>query len=296
MTCCRRLTRQATTPARLPSEPRKLLIFRIFAARATAELARLRLMRTLRESEQRYRDLYEEAPIAYVHEDLESRFISANGAALRILGLKPDEVAGTTGMSFIANTPDAQRRAREALASIGQGTDTSGVVLELRRKDNGRPVWVQWWSKPEPNGRYTRTMMVDITERVLLEQEQARLQAQNLYLQEEIKSVHNFEEIIGQSPTLTVVLDNVCRVAPTDASVLLSGETGTGKELIARAIHSASKRKDKPLIKVNCAALPRISLLPLPATAHGFSASNSSIRDANCRPSWSSRCSSPSQR
>jgi formate hydrogenlyase transcriptional activator len=99
-------------------------------------------------------------------------------------------------------------------------------------------------------------MMADITERVLLEQEQARLQAQNLYLQEEIKSVHNFEEIIGQSPALTAVLDNVCRVAPTDASVLICGETGTGKELIARAIHSASKRKDKPLIKVNCAALP----------------------------------------
>jgi transcriptional regulator with GAF, ATPase, and Fis domain len=129
-------------------------------------------------------------------------------------------------------------------------------VLELRRKDNGRPVWVEWWSKPEPGGKYTRTMIVDITERVLLEQEQARLQAQNLYLQEEIKSVHNFEEIIGQSPALTAVLDNVCRVAPTDASVLICGETGTGKELMARAIHFASKRKNKPLIKVNCAALP----------------------------------------
>src|SRR5258708_2987582 len=102
----------------------------------------------------------------------------------------------------------------------------------------------------------TRTMMVDITERVLLEQEQARLQAQNLYLQEEIKAVHNFEEIIGQSPALTAVLDNVCRVAPTDASVLICGETGTGKQLIARASHSASKRHDKPLIKGNCAALP----------------------------------------
>jgi formate hydrogenlyase transcriptional activator len=94
----------------------------------------------LSESEQRYRDLYEEAPIAYVHEDLESRFLSANRAALRILGLKPDEVAGTIGRSLIANTPDAQRRARQALESVGRGTDTSGVVLELRRKDNGRPV------------------------------------------------------------------------------------------------------------------------------------------------------------
>jgi formate hydrogenlyase transcriptional activator len=240
----------------MPSEPRKLLIFRIFAARAAAELARLRLLRSLEDSEQRYRDLYEEAPIAYVHEDLASRFLSANRAAVRILGLQPEQVAGTVGLSLVANSPDAQRRAREALASIGRGTETSGVVLELRRQDNGRPVWIQWWSRPEPGGKYTRTMFLDITDRVLLEREQARLQAQNLYLQEEIQSVHNFEEIIGQSPALTAVLDNVCRVAPTDASVLIGGETGTGKELIARAIHFASKRKDRPLIKVNCAALP----------------------------------------
>ncbi len=64
------------------------------------------------------------------------------------------------------------------------------------------------------------------------------------------------EQIVGRSPGLMQVLDQVARVAPTDASVLITGETGTGKELIARAIHSASKRRDKPLIKVNCAALP----------------------------------------
>src|SRR5262249_40027891 len=60
----------------------------------------------------------------------------------------------------------------------------------------------------------------------------------------------------GRSPALMAVLDQVGRVAPTDASVLITGETGTGKELIARAIHFAGKRRDKPLIKVNCAALP----------------------------------------
>jgi transcriptional regulator with GAF, ATPase, and Fis domain len=89
-----------------------------------------------------------------------------------------------------------------------------------------------------------------------MEQEKARLEQQNLYLQEEIKSVHNFEEFIGQGPALTAVLDNVRRVAETDTGVLITGETGTGKELIARAIHSSSRRKKKPLIKINCAALP----------------------------------------
>jgi transcriptional regulator with GAF, ATPase, and Fis domain len=91
---------------------------------------------------------------------------------------------------------------------------------------------------------------------VLAEQENARLQAQNVYLQEEIKLTHNFEELIGSSSSLKKVLKNVERVAPTDSTVLITGETGTGKELIARAIHNLSPRKNKPLVKVNCAAIP----------------------------------------
>src|SRR6266404_4193961 len=99
-------------------------------------------------------------------------------------------------------------------------------------------------------------MFLDVSDRLLMEREKARLAAENMYLQEEIKSVHNFEEIIGQSPALLDALEKVNRVAKTDATVLITGETGTGKELIARAIHSASHRRDKPLIKLNCAALP----------------------------------------
>src|SRR5262249_5740180 len=98
--------------------------------------------------------------------------------------------------------------------------------------------------------------IVDITERVLMEQEKARLQQQNLYLQEEIKAVHNFEEIIGQSPALTAVLDAIRSVATTDTTVLITGEPGTGKEPIPRAIHSISRRKEKPLVTINWAARP----------------------------------------
>jgi PAS domain S-box-containing protein len=239
----------------MPQEPRKLLTFRIFAVHAAAELVRLRLERQLRDSEERLRDLYEEAPIAYVQEDLESRFISANRAAQRILGIKPEEVAGLVGLSLVPHRPDAQRAAREQFSLQVRGLETRGVVIELQRKDDGKPVWVQIWAKPEPGGKYTRTMFLDVTDRVLLEREQARLAAENVYLQEEIKAVHN-DAIVGQSPALLAVLEKVNRVARTDATVLLTGETGTGKELIARALHAASQRRDKPLIKVNCAALP----------------------------------------
>src|SRR5437773_4372929 len=240
----------------MSEEPRRLSIFQIFAARAAAELERLRAEQQLRASEQRFRDLYEEAPIAYIYEDTDSRFVSANRAAMNLLGLQPEEVRGTLGLSLVAPTPEAQARVHGAIEAIQRAEERACIELELRRKDDGRPVWVQWWSKPEPDGRYTRTMLVDITDRVLAEQERDRLQRQNLYLREEIKSEYNFEEIVGGSAPLQDVLAKVKRVASTDSTVLILGETGTGKELVARAVHHLSKRKDKPLIKLNCSALP----------------------------------------
>jgi PAS domain S-box-containing protein len=137
--------------------------------------------KALTESEERFRDLFEEAPIAYVHEGVDTRFIRANGAAMKVLGMNAGDIAGTFGKSLVPNTPEAQRRLREALNSIGGGKETSGVVLELRRKDNGKPVWLQWWSKPADGGKYTRTMFLDITDRVLMEQEKARLEDQNAH-------------------------------------------------------------------------------------------------------------------
>jgi len=240
----------------MPAEPRALDIFRLFASRAAAELDRLHVVEQLRQSERRYRDLYDEAPIGYVYEDTETRFISANRAAQQILGVRPDEVVGTVGLSLVAPNPTAQQRVHDSLAAEQVGQEKPCIELELRRKSDGKPVWVQRWSRPDPDGKHTRTMIIDITDRVLMEREKAQLQQQNQYLQEEIKQTHNFEEIVGKSAKLAAVLDAVRRVAATDSTVLVTGETGTGKELLARAVHSASARRDKPLIKLNCAALP----------------------------------------
>ena len=237
-------------------DPRVLSVFKIFGVRAGAELERERMDVQLKENEERLRDLFDEAPIAYVYEGLDSKLLRVNRTAMRSLGITADQVEGLYGRDFVPDTPDAKRRLKEAFASVGRGTDTSGVVLELRRKDNGKPLWMQWWSRPDPSGTYTRTMFLDITEKVLMEQEKARLEAQNVYLQEEIKVTHNFEELIGGSTSLKKVLKSVERVAPTDSTVLITGETGTGKELIARAIHNLSSRKGRPLVKVNCAAIP----------------------------------------
>jgi formate hydrogenlyase transcriptional activator len=251
----------------LEQEHNHLAILRIFAARAGAEIDRIKaeeklkvandeLKILLKESEERFRDLFEQAPIAYVHEGLDSKFIKANKAALRILGVKPEEVPLLYGKTLAPDTPDAQRRMKEAFESVGRGTDTSGVVLELLRKDNGQPIWIQWWSNPDIGGQFTRTMFIDITDKVLLEREQARLLAQNKYLQEEIKLNNNFEEIVSKSKNFQKVLQQLEKVAATDATVLILGESGTGKELLARALHNISNRSKRPLVKVNCATLP----------------------------------------
>src|SRR5262245_9995751 len=83
-----------------------------------------------------------------------------------------------------------------------------------------------------------------------------QLQAENVYLQEEISHEHNFEEMVGNSVALLALLQRVGRVANTDATVLIHGETGTGKELVARALHNGGPRKHRPLVKVNCGAVP----------------------------------------
>ena len=231
-------------------------IMRIFAARVCAEIERMRVEEELRESEQRFRDLYDEAPIAYIYEETDSRFVSANRAAMTLLGLRPEEVRGMLGLSLVAPTPEMQERVHRAIEAIQNGEEPAGIELELRRKDDGRPVWVQWWSKPQPDRKYSRTMLVDITDRVLAEQERNRLQQQNLYLREEIDREYNFEEIVGSSGPIRDVLAEIRQVAPTESTVLVTGETGTGKELVARAIHKHSQRASRAFVSVNCAAIP----------------------------------------
>jgi transcriptional regulator with GAF, ATPase, and Fis domain len=101
--------------------------------------------------------------------------------------------------------------------------------------------------------RNDRTLRANVA---MIEQLNARLEADNVYLKEEIKTLHDFDDIVGESATLRLALTRLAQVAPTNSSVLLLGQTGTGKELFARAVHERSRRHARPLVRVNCAALP----------------------------------------
>jgi formate hydrogenlyase transcriptional activator len=102
----------------------------------------------------------------------------------------------------------------------------------------------------------SEALAVNPTEYGQMSDAKERLVEQKLYFKDEIRVEHNFEEIIGNSPRLKDVLENVRTVAPADSTVLIQGETGTGKELIARAIHDLNPRKGQAFVKVNCAAIP----------------------------------------
>jgi PAS domain S-box-containing protein len=161
---------------------------------------------------------------------------------------------------------EASKRGVEALLAGGQ----QGVQQFRCVTKDGQVLWVEAHLVVirDEAGVATglRGVAMDITDRKLAEEELRRaleevsqlknqLQQENIYLREEIKYEHNFEEIVGHSDAIKYVLYKIEQVAPTDSTVLILGETGTGKELVARAIHSAGLRRDRPLVKVNCAAL-----------------------------------------
>jgi formate hydrogenlyase transcriptional activator len=125
-------------------------------------------------------------------------------------------------------------------------------------RHDGKYRWFLFRYKPlkDQLGRITRWVVsaLDIDDRKRSEE---RLQRENVALREEIDKASMFERIIGTSPALQTVLSRVSKVAPTDSTVLITGETGTGKELVARAIHRRSRRSSRAFVSVNCAAIPR---------------------------------------
>lgn len=244
----------------MPAQPRLQAMFDIFAARAAAELQRIRAESELREREEKLKRLVESAMDAIVELDHDLNLINLNVAAEKVFGCKTREVIGTNFMKYLSAdscrkltllTHDLQSRPEgeqylwipgnlEALQLNGTlfPAEASLSRYEVRRKT------------------YYTLILRNVNDRIEAERTIRSLTVEAEYLREEIESLQNFGDVIGQCKALRKTMREVHQVAPTETSVLIQGETGTGKELIARAIHSASHRKDKPLIKVNCAAIP----------------------------------------
>lgn len=196
-----------------------------------------------------------------------------NPAAEKILGYTADELAGRNMHNTVHHSnADGTHFSAEQCPIFAAFRD--GVVHtvddDIFWSKTGKPIAVEYTSTPiRDNGFIVGAVVVfrDVSEKKAYEKQllaalseveslKNRLEMEKAYLQEEIRSEFNQHQIIGCSPALQQVMQQIKLVGPTEATVLISGESGTGKELIARAIHETSHRSERPLIRVNCAAVP----------------------------------------
>ena len=208
----------------------------------------------IREQEIELRQMLDLAPQHIYMQQADGNRIYANHAALEYYGVSLEQYRNSETREFFY-PGDWERLDAEFRSKFLSGIPHDGEA-RLRRKD-GAHHWFLFRRNPlhDEHGHLTRWYIAatDIEERKQAEQ---RLQRENIALREEIDSASMFEEIVGSSPALRAVLSRVSKVGPTDSTVLLTGETGTGKELIARALHKRSSRSSRAFVSVNCAAIP----------------------------------------
>ncbi|MDI9246037.1 sigma 54-interacting transcriptional regulator [Marinobacter sp. CHS3-4] len=206
--------------------------------------------------------------------DAEGRTTFVNPAAEQMLGWRSDELMGRVthrvvhhshedGSLFpLKECPIYAAFQDGNVRQIGEDwfwrKDGSGFPVEYTSTpimDNGHPVGAVVVFRDISQRREAQKELHQALEEV--ETLKDKLEIENAYLQEELSAEYYFHEIVGQSDAVKGIVRRIGLVAPTDANVLITGESGTGKELIARAIHQSSDRRDRPLIRVNCAAIPR---------------------------------------
>ena len=217
---------------------------------------RLRAEEAVRQSEKQLREIVESMPaIAWTNSpDGSMEFV--NKRWQEYTGMSPEEAVGF-GWKDAFHPKDLDRYGEKRRASLRSGDPIEDEV-RIRAGDTGEYRWFISRAVPlrDEQGNIIRWYgtATDIQDR---KQAEERVQVENIVLREEIDKASMFEEVVGASPALQTVLSAVSKVAPTDSTVLLTGQTGTGKELIARAIHKKSERSARAFISVNCAAIPQ---------------------------------------
>jgi PAS domain S-box-containing protein len=248
----------------MPEMPETVAVFEIFAARAAAELRRLRAERQVREREAELAGLVDSAMDAIVQLRFDAGASGLcvsriNPAAERIFGLARGAAVGAPLSLLLepASVRHLEGLARQLVAGTG-GERSRWITDGLAGLGNGASFPAEaTLSLFELRGQHRFTLILrNVDERQRAERRIQTLTDEAEYLRTELRELGRSGEIVGRSPALLGVLRDVAEVGPTETTVLILGETGTGKELIARAIHTASARRERSLVKVNCAAVP----------------------------------------
>ena len=244
----------------MPESFRNLALFRIFAARATAELLRLRTESELQERERKLAGLFNGAMDAIIELDQDLKVMMMNPSAEKLFGCNQDLCIGHSFTGLLKNgDTERLRKMINELVSKPSGPHNMWVPEGLHAmtiRGQSFPAEATL-SQIEISGSPCYVLILrDVNDRYEAQKTIELLRSETRYLKDEIQAIYNLGNIIGKSTVFRQTLRMVAEVAPTDSTVLINGETGTGKELIARAIHGASLRKDRPLITVNCAAIP----------------------------------------
>ena len=245
-----------TNPMKLDAELESA--FRIFAARAGAEFSRIRAEAKIRESEQRFSRLFESAMDAIFELDENLTIQRANGSAVALFA-SPGQSLTNQKMTSLLSAASAQK-----LSAVAQDLDSESRPfawvpggLDAVRLDDTTFAAEASVSQFSVQGRRRFSLILrNLQDQLAAESRLRELQEEAAYLWGEINENRYNGEILGNSPAIRELITAIHQVAPTPATVFVSGETGTGKELVARAIHQASDRASKPFIRVNCAAIP----------------------------------------
>jgi len=242
----------------MPKELRSQALIRIFAARAAAELQRLRAESQVREDEEKLGRLVDSAADAVIELDEQLFVTRMNRAAEHMFGC-PAKTAVGRDFGWLLSKESRERLA-ELAAEFGDRVEDEpdlkvGDRLTAVRADHKEFPAEATLSRFAMRGKdYFTLLLRDVKQRFDADRKIHSLSVETEYLKEEVRELHNFDEIVGRSQSLRRVLADVNRIAPSDANVLVQGETGTGKGLIARAIHAASPRSESPFVRFSCAA------------------------------------------
>src|SRR6266404_5175729 len=216
---------------------------------------RKRAEEKIRQSEMELRQILDFAPqyVGVLGPDRDRLYV--NKAMLDYFGFTLEEWRSSDRRKYY-HPDDWERVSSETQSKFLSGISHEYEARLLRKDGKYRWFLFRWNPLRDEQGRVTHwyAAATDIEDR---KQDEQRLQDENVALREEIDRASMFEEIVGISPALHAVVSRVSKVAPTDSTVLITGETGTGKELVARAIHRRSHRSSRAFVSVNCAAIPR---------------------------------------